>query len=121
MKCECPSCTNRRKYQREYYGNRYKNDPEFKKAVLTSIKKYNKKMHIKIKTQLAEILGGTKCSNCPVTDLRLLEFHHRFFDGNIDRKRFKHTDDLYKYYIDRPTEAKEKLQVLCANCHKLLR
>jgi len=69
---------------------------------------------------------GSKCScqggncwhdsACGITDIRCLQLDHINGDGAADRRRLKSTG-LVSYYYRHLDEAKEKLQVLCANCN----
>jgi len=69
---------------------------------------------IRMKLQLCIILGGVRCVRCGFTDIRALNFDHINNDGNKERLVAK---AFLRYYIDHPIEAKQKLQVLCANCN----
>lgn len=78
---------------------------------------------------LIEALGG-KCScrgedcchdgDCGITDIRCLQLDHINGDGAADR-RMRRSTGLVSYYYHHLDEAKEKLQVLCANCNWIKR
>lgn len=73
------------------------------------------------KCMAVEILGG-KCAMCGQTDVRILEFDHRNNDGKQHReelggKRGTVGVVIVTWVLNNPTEAKERLQVLCACCH----
>lgn len=70
------------------------------------------------RNKVVEILGS-KCTVCSIADIELLEIHHINNDGALDRKRFSNPEQMWRYYILHPDEAKRKLQLLCANHHKL--
>ena len=63
---------------------------------------------------LIHLLGG-KCRDCNEENFGLLEIHHRFNDGDIDRKYYT---QLNQKYLNQPQRAKERLEVLCKNCHE---
>ena len=73
------------------------------------------------------VLLGDRCVNpdCLISggcrDKRALQFDHIDGFGNKDRARFPNVRIQYKYYLDHPDEAKQKLQVLCANCNWIKR
>ncbi len=68
------------------------------------------KLHIK----LIAILGG-ECSKCGTKDKRVLQIDHVNGGGRQEIIKFKDIRKLYSYYLNHPIEAKQKLQVLCAN------
>jgi len=71
--------------------------------------------------RLFSILGGHKCVKCNFDDFRVLQFDHINGGGRIDMKRFGNTHVMVCYYLKHQKEAKEKLQVLCANCNWIKR
>jgi len=61
-----------------------------------------------------------KCAKCGRKDKRALEIDHIHGSGNADRARFgNQTKNFMRYYIDRPEEAWQKLQLLCAFCNRI--
>jgi hypothetical protein len=67
-----------------------------------------------------------RCVECHYdTDLAALQIEHKNDDGAVDRKRFGGTCnnyDIHKmiwYYLNHPEEARQKLQILCANCNSI--
>lgn len=69
---------------------------------------------------LIHFLGG-KCVKCGYSEnIHALELDHKNGWGNKDRLRIggKHCR-ISRYYLKHLDEAKEKLQVLCANCNKI--
>ena len=73
----------------------------------------------RIRKELIDFLGGS-CRNCGYENILALQVDHIFSDAKKDRQRFK--NDLYVmyfYYLSHPKEAKERVQVLCANCNRL--
>lgn len=78
--------------------------------------------YYKYKVFLFDLLGR-KCSNqnCLVpngcTDIRCLQFDHIYNDGEKDRIKFKAQMTMLRFYYNNPNLAKERLQILCANCN----
>lgn len=61
---------------------------------------------------------------CGLADVRLLHLDHIHGDGVQDRGkhgRFTSNTPMVNYYLRHPNEAKDRLQVLCANCNWLKR
>lgn len=77
-----------------------------------------------IRLGLVELLGS-KCVVCKNDDPRVLQIDHIDGHGLQDRKRFTTSEragtPMYRYYLDHPEEAKQKLQLLCANCNWIKR
>jgi hypothetical protein len=69
---------------------------------------------------LIQILGG-KCAMCGFADMRALQLDHINGNGKQDLKRLKSTQLLVVYYLDHQDEAKQTLQILCANCNWIKR
>lgn len=63
------------------------------------------------------ILEQDTCNNCGFSDKRALHIDHKDSDGYKIRDVLKYNDSVYRYYIKHPEEAKQKLQILCANCN----
>jgi len=76
-----------------------------------------KKYYLKIRNELFDILGGKECMNCGFDVVEALQFDHVNGGGIKDRKSFSSNKLMYLYYIKNPEIAKQKLQVLCANCN----
>jgi len=66
----------------------------------------------RIKRKLFLILGQDSCMKCGFSDKRALQFDHINGGGNKDIKTLT-------YYVNHPEEARQKLQVLCANCNRI--
>lgn len=79
-------------------------------------------IHAKAREALFHILGHV-CAMCGHYDKRVLQFDHINGGGTKEHK----TDFLnrrlhfYQFYVHNPNLAREKLQVLCANCNFLKR
>ena len=97
---------------REYY----RNNNQYKTSQLMQ-KKYHYK---KSKLKLFEILGS-QCVRCGFDDKRALQFDHIEGGGSQERKEFKGKKETYRHYASNPELAKQKLQVLCANCNWIKR
>lgn len=68
---------------------------------------------------LIQSLGGC-CVKCGYTeDIRALQLDHINGDGYKDRREKGKCGKVYRYYVKNIDEAKEVLQVLCANCHAI--
>lgn len=65
-----------------------------------------------------ELMGG-KCVECGEDDLRVLLLHHIKHDGNEHREEIgsRASNCISLWVINNLDEAKQKLIVLCANCH----
>jgi hypothetical protein len=66
--------------------------------------------------ELIFLLGG-KCCMCGENDRRCLDVEHKNGDGGKERKE-KGSGAIIEYYLKHPEEAKERLQCMCANCHR---
>lgn len=64
--------------------------------------------------ELVRILGA-RCVRCGYDDIRALVLDHKNGDGDSDRKKIG--SRIARYYAQHPDEARERLQVLCANCN----
>lgn len=85
-----------------------------------------KKSYDRNRTGLINALGG-KCSNptCLVpsgcTDIRCLQIDHINGGGKKEILKFISVNIMYSYYFKNLEEAKQKLQILCANCNWIKR
>lgn len=115
---------------RKYAKEQYHSNLAFKQKVLQRKKKYyhlNKeeirmairKEYQKVRAELLVLLGN-KCVKCGYSNQKALCFDHIYGNGKEDRKRFNRNNfRLMKYYLEHPEEAKQKLQILCANCNMI--
>jgi len=60
---------------------------------------------------------GRKCIFCGYSDIRALQFDHINGGGRRESLRHGNGQLMIRYYSRHPEEAREKLQVLCANCN----
>ena len=68
----------------------------------------------------AQALFGGCCTVCGENDPRLLEFDHKNNDGAQHRKEIASGGrgfSLVNWILNNPVQAKDKLDLLCANCH----
>lgn len=92
-----------------------RNDPKLKRED-------NRERAIKRKFELINLLGGAKCVKCGFSDIRALQFDHIKGEGYKDRTiRNLIGTRLVCYYLNHPKEAKDELQILCANCNWIKR
>lgn len=92
-----------------YYKNRLKN------------KTVEQRRLLKIRNELMIILGGAYCKHCGFNIFEALQFDHINGGGTKERTLFASGRAMYRYYIKNPEIAKQKLQVLCANCNFIKR
>ena len=69
-----------------------------------------------LRIELMEILGGQYCKQCGFNDYRVLQIDHIFANGQDMPLTVK---GIMFYYLENPQIAREELQVLCANCHRI--
>jgi len=77
---------------------------------------FNRESKKNLRGKLFKILGGKKCVECGYSNELALAFDHIHDDGYKDRK-IRILD--YRKYINSPSLALERLQVLCANCNHI--
>lgn len=109
------------------YQRKFRQSPEGKKCrqdyYLTNNQMILHKQHTyqkNIRYQLFDVLGHT-CVKCGFVDKRALQIDHINGGGMEDRKNKGSATAMYKYYVEHPELAKERLQVLCANCNWIKR
>jgi hypothetical protein len=90
------------KYDMEHREERYSN---------------GRKRRERLRRKLMSILGDTKCWKCGYSDFRVLVFDHINGGGRKEKIKYKNSENMYKYYLKHPEEAKSKLQILCSNCN----
>ena len=110
---------NQRKRSRLFSEMKRREVPEiFREAARQG---YDKK-----RLRLLDMLGR-RCSNpdCLVpggcTEIRALQLDHINGGGTQELKVFRGATTLYTYYILHPDVAKQRLQILCANCNWIKR
>ncbi len=80
-----------------------------------------KVFNLRQRGRLFNLLGGHKCAKCGFDDFRVLQLDHINGKGGIEIKIYGGTNPMISYYLKHKEEAKEKLQVLCANCNWIKR
>ena len=77
--------------------------------------KTSKAFRVGVRSKIYDILGD-KCIKCGFSDKRALQFDHINGGGSEERRKFN-SYQIMKFYSENPILAKQKLQVLCANCN----
>lgn len=104
-----------------YAKNWRKNNPDYYARYKSKIRVTSKRAYTKLRQKLFDLLGD-KCIRCGFTDRRALQVDHINGDANVDRARFGVSTSIkYTYYLKNKDEAKERLQILCANCNWIKR
>lgn len=74
-----------------------------------------------IRLKLLRLLGD-RCVFCGYDKNELaLQIDHIDGSGASDKRRFKGNATGYRYYLNHPEMAKDRLQILCANCNTIKR
>jgi len=97
-------------YQKLYITN---NHEQLKKEVQSG--KARKKL---LRLLVMDIIGGRVCVKCGFTDIRALQVDHKNGGGSKELKA-KGNASMYYRYLREPKEARNNLQVLCANCNQI--
>jgi len=82
--------------------------------------KYLRERRYIIRQKLIDILGD-KCIQCGISDPRVLQIDHINGGGTKEVRHFKNGVNMYMFYINDPSIARTKLQILCANCNWIKR
>lgn len=117
----CRTSPEEREKFNQYFRDRYKNNPKFRDGVRQSDRNYQ----LRTKIKAMEKLGGVFCVGldgvCPsnMRDIRCLQIDHIHGDGVDDRKKGLKGLKIHLHILKNfsEDEAKEKYQVLCANCN----
>jgi hypothetical protein len=72
----------------------------------------------KYRLEIITRLGGA-CTECNISDVRVLEIDHHWRDGAQDRKHY--SGNSYYRLILRDLDAgfRDRYKILCANCHRI--
>lgn len=101
----CSPC--KREYDREYW--------ELNKEKIGEKKNENSnKNRVKKRKYILDILKKSKCTDCPISDWRVLEFDHR----DRETKSFN-LADASSYSIKKIQLEIDKCDIVCANCHTI--
>lgn len=105
-----------RKYHKTHRDkmNEYQRDYIKIQKVRDRINNYRRNIRIRLMNVL-----GSKCVRCNTSDLRVLQIDHINGGGIAERRQFGDYRLALLHYMKDPDLAKEKLQLLCANCHVL--
>ena len=60
---------------------------------------------------------GNNCSICGYSDLRALQIDLK--EGGITKEYEKYGLNLLHHYLENPVLAKQKLELICANCKRI--
>jgi len=92
------------RYQKKYHK-------EWKEKSRGRLNAYRRKWERSVREELRLLLGGV-CIICKGSDG--LHIDHVFGGGKAEAERFgKQFRNMWSYYLKHPSEAKEKLQILC--------
>jgi hypothetical protein len=69
-----------------------------------------------MKQELFAILGSV-CERCGFADARALQIDHLDGGGNQEHRDFGNARNMYQFYRRNAGLARQRLQVLCANCN----
>lgn len=106
----------REAYRKSFDKWRRLHPEEYRQMSLRGARRY----YFKSKDSLYEILGR-RCVRCGFSDIRALQLDHINGGGIMDTKVLGGACNSLKYYTLRPDLAKERLQILCANCNWIKR
>ena len=98
-----------------YLKNYFKTD-KGRTVLRRSMKKYRDKTRL----NLINLLGGPVCVRCGFNDIRALQIDHKNGGGVRETRKIGNFPMTLKY-LKNPKSAKEKLQILCANCNWIKR
>jgi len=98
------------------FSQKYQTDPKFRGNRNKTKRDYNRRLLQTYRDAIAEGLGGWKCVICCVADRDVLSFDHKDGGGENEKKGW---EGNYPQSVTIITtgKAKERLQVLCANCN----
>ena len=61
---------------------------------------------------------GAKCRRCGITDIRILQIHHKNGGGNQERRKYDKDGKTNDYrYLKQLGGKLDIIELLCANCH----
>jgi len=78
---------------------------------------YKLKYNHKRRADIIAFFGG-QCARCGETDFRVLQMDHIHGGGAAERRAGKMTlQQRWRFITDHPDAARQKFQLLCANCN----
>jgi len=87
------------------------------KVNVEKLRKTKREIRLKLLRHL-----GDGCVFCGYDKNELtLQIDHIDGSGASDKRRFKGNATAYGYYLNHPEMAKDRLQILCANCNAIKR
>lgn len=108
----------------EYKKQYDKENKEYKKQYYEEnkeeIHKHNRKYRLELKIRMLNLTSRSKCEICGLDDPFLLEWHH----FNPESKEFSVAISVHepnKYSDDIILKEVDKCQILCRNCHRVIR
>lgn len=96
-------------------GKRNASDGQRCSSCAIRLKKVNKQSEVKLKMDVLNHYGNSKCACCGEDTALLLTIDHMNNDGNIHRKEVGRSHKLYRWLRD--NNYPEGFQVLCFNCN----
>jgi hypothetical protein len=104
LQSRCRECS------REWYANN-------REEHMKNVKRRNDAERERIRMRVQEYLAGSRCVDCGVTDVRVLEFDHR-----PGTKKLDNVGSLVSSSYSWKAVAREiaKCDVRCANCHRIV-
>jgi len=86
-----------------------------------AVRRDNSRYHDRLRAEILAFFGA-RCNHCGFTDPRALQMDHIHGGGEAERKAGKLS--LYwrwKLVTTQPAEARQRFQLLCANCNSIKR
>lgn len=102
----CKDCS--RKRSKQYYS-------ENRERHLLAIKERHNRIVAEHRSKLKDILIASKCSDCPCSDWRVLEFDHINDDKKGDVTQLIQNGNSWEVILSEIN----KCEIVCANCHRL--
>lgn len=99
------------------YPKRYWTNPKFREKRKATKRVYGRRRMQEVRDKIAEAIGGWKCIGCGITDRDVLSFDHKRGGGEKERNQMGGQFPMIRYYYMHLDEARNRLQVLCANCN----
>jgi len=110
----------KKQYLQEYYQrNKAKYDQRTRDYYRKNPEKRNL-VYKKLRDNLLEIFDY-KCSRCGFSDIRALQIDHKEGQGHQEILKYGSSFKMYRFYLNNLEIAREKLQILCANCNWIKR
>jgi len=85
------------------------------------MRKNKSKQHMDRNIRMYNLLGGSSCKHCGITNYYTLQLDHIYGSCKEDVREFGDYDKMLTFYFANPEIAIRDLQVLCANCNWIKR